>query len=101
MDEDKLLTTKEVAIRLSLSETEIRGMLSENVLPCIRVGRKGGRRRVLQSDLEAYIQQSKQNELNKHMPKSNLQSQNLRSFRPPAKPVQHRLSNLEALGFKK
>ena len=50
-----LLTAREVAVLLKVSQTTVYDMASSGQLPYVRVGVKGGRYRFQQADIEAYL----------------------------------------------
>jgi len=53
-----LLTTKEVAAILKVSQTTIYEMAQAGQLPFVKVGARGGRYRFKQADVEEYIERS-------------------------------------------
>lgn len=58
--QEPLLSVKQVAHRLALSESSVRSMLASGLIPYTRVGRSGGRRRVSESDLAEYLSRGKE-----------------------------------------
>jgi excisionase family DNA binding protein len=88
-----LLSVKQVAIRLALSETEVRGMLCDGLIPCSRVGRNGGRRRVSEEDLSAYLQRSRE------LPAGQKPTPATQKKTPSLLQPKREYSNLRAFGF--
>lgn len=58
--QEPLLSVKQVAHRLALSESSVRSMLASGLIPFTRVGTNGGRRRVSESDLADYLSRGKE-----------------------------------------
>lgn len=56
----ELLTVKEVACRLKLSESLVYRLIERKQIACHRVGTGRGRIRITSSDLEDYLQRCKQ-----------------------------------------
>lgn len=50
-----LLTVKDVAERLNVSVSTVYEILQSGLLPCVKVGLRGGAIRVSEDDLNAYI----------------------------------------------
>jgi excisionase family DNA binding protein len=59
-----LLSVKDVAERLAVCESLVRGWIADGSLPCYRLGRKGSRGKicVAVSDLEAFLNRQKTKE---------------------------------------
>jgi excisionase family DNA binding protein len=52
---DRLLTSSEVCEILGISEPTLRRWTSNKSIPVVRLGKKGGRVRFKQKDIQAYI----------------------------------------------